>query len=76
VEQFKNSSGNDVGEVGERVRMTMAKRRAEYSVRTLSSLEQEALINELFASENPNYTPDGKNTFVMLGQEELLNLFN
>lgn len=76
IEQFKNSSGNDVGEVGERVRITMAKRRAELAVRTLSSMEQEALINELFASENPNYTPDGKNTFVMLGQEELLNLFN
>ncbi len=35
-----------------------------------------SLIGQLFSCENPNYTPDGRPTFVILGVETIEQYFN
>ena len=41
----------------------------------LGNDEMENLVNQLFACENVNYTPDGKSTLAILGQNEIERLF-
>jgi len=42
----------------------------------LRNEEMDNLFNQLFASTNPNYTPDGKNILTILQQEDIEKLFN
>lgn len=58
--------------VEERLVQAMAKR---ISVNAkMEKEEAQALIDELFACQTPNYTPDGQYTFTILSKEHLLQL--
>jgi DNA mismatch repair protein MutL len=47
-------------------------RRLSNNIQAVTQPEgQQALIDELFACSQPEFTPDGKKTFVMLRKEEL-----
>jgi DNA mismatch repair protein MutL len=40
----------------------------------LSNEEMEGIVNALFACNNPNYTPDGKNILCIIKQGEIEQL--
>ena len=58
-------------EMSESLALTLAKKAAIPYGKTLSAEEAESLIANLFASSNPNYTPDGKPILSILSEEEL-----
>ena len=42
----------------------------------LSTIEMNALIDELFTTEIPSYTPDGKRVFVVLDDQNIDEMFS
>ena len=58
-----------------RVALTMARGAAIPTGQVLSSVEMSALLDDLFATDNPNYTPDGKKILAVLPQENIDKLF-
>lgn len=54
---------------------TLARRFASRYLIRLSSDEMERLINQLFVSSNPNYTPTGEPIFTILSLEKIAILF-
>ncbi len=54
---------------------TLARRFASRYLVRLSSDEIEKLINQLFISSNPNYTPSGEPIFVILSLDKIASLF-
>ncbi len=54
---------------------TLARRFASRYLGQLSSDEMEKLINQLFLSSNPNYTPGGEPIFIILSLEKIAQLF-
>ncbi len=55
--------------------LILAKRFAGRNTAKLTPNEIENLIGQLFTSSNPNYTPSGEPTFVVLTLDRLTNLF-
>ncbi len=53
---------------------SFAKRSAARYLTRLSAEEMSALVDQLFASSNPSYTPGGDPTFTILGLEKLAGL--
>lgn len=76
IEQYKHSS--DTIHLGKREYLlrSVAKRSAIRSGKRLTQEEMISLIDRLFATKNPNYTPEGQRTFVILNINFLDNLFN
>jgi DNA mismatch repair protein MutL len=71
VEQLKHESPDAITRRTERMLGAMA-RRLSNNIQAVTQPEgQQALIDELFACSQPEFTPDGKKTFVMLRKEEL-----
>jgi len=58
-------------EISESLALTLAKKAAIAYGKILSEEEAESLIANLFASSNPNYTPDGKSILSIISEEEL-----
>lgn len=61
----------DDEEVRKNIALTMARSGAIPYGQVLNNDEMENLVNNLFACENVNYTPDGKTILYILGQEEI-----
>ena len=57
------------------IALSLAKSAAIVQGQVLSNEEMGALVDDLFASRNPNQTPDGKVVVAILGQDELDRLF-
>jgi DNA mismatch repair protein MutL len=74
IEQFKNYQSNLEVTKLEMMARALAKRTAARMRVSLSGQEMNQLIDQLFASENPNYTPEGKAIFRSLSLHELDNL--
>jgi DNA mismatch repair protein MutL len=55
---------------------SIAKRSAGKTIIKNNSIELGILIDRLFACDQPNYTPDGTPTFVMLGLDKIADFFN
>ena len=67
--------GSDVKEeVRTILALTLARAAAIVYGQVLSNDEMENIFNSLFASSNPNYTPDGKNILCILKQSEIEHL--
>lgn len=75
VEQIKNESANLQNNKNDTLAHLLAKRIAAKQMQFLSKIEMNALVDTLFASSNPNYTPDGKPIFVLLSLERLGEFF-
>jgi DNA mismatch repair protein MutL len=54
--------------------LSLARRAAIPQGQVLTNEEMENIVNELFACENVNYTPDGKNILCILKQQEIEHL--
>lgn len=63
-------------EVHRGMALTMARSSALVVGEVLSLAEMSALVNELFATEVPGYTPDGKKTFVALEDSNIDEMFS
>jgi DNA mismatch repair protein MutL len=54
----------------------MAKRSAgRFGMSRLSNQEMNTLVEQLFASSNPSYSPSGELTMKILGLAEIANIF-
>ena len=62
-------------EISETLALTLAKKAAITYGKFLSEEEAGTLIANLFASSNPNYTPDGKSILYILSEDEIEKRF-
>jgi len=71
LDQLKHESADAINNRSDRLLINMARRlsRNKHAIRQAEG--QEALIDELFACTQPEYTPDGKRVFTLLRKEEL-----
>ncbi len=74
IEQFKNYQSSLSISRAEMMARALAKRTASRMKVPLTGQEMNHLIDQLFASDNPSYTPDGKSVFRSLSLKELGNL--
>ena len=71
VEHLKHESPDAVNKRTDMLLAHMARRLSRNKHAIMQPEGQQALIDELFACSQPEYTPDGKKVFVMLRKEEL-----
>ena len=74
VEQVKESYNELKTGQSDALARSLVKRFSGYYLTKLSPLELTKLIDQLFASSNPNYTPTGELIFTMLTPERLAGL--
>ncbi|MBC6400349.1 MAG: DNA mismatch repair endonuclease MutL [Ekhidna sp.] len=75
IEQFKNNAQKlDIPKDESLVR-ALAKRTAGIKCNTLKVEELDHLMNKLFACEQPNFTPDGNPTYVLVSLEQINGWF-
>ncbi|MBP5771454.1 MAG: DNA mismatch repair endonuclease MutL [Bacteroidaceae bacterium] len=58
-----------------RLALTLARAAAIPTGQVLSSIEMQDLVEQLFATQTPNFTPDGHPVVVILQQEQIEKLF-
>lgn len=75
IEQYQQDRTDLVLDKKEKIAQAMAKRVAARLVSRMSDLEINALVDKLFATQVPNYTPSGQKTLVMMELSQLENLF-
>ncbi len=61
-------------ELNQSLALTLARNAAIPQGQVLSNDEMEGIVNDLFACDNVNYTPDGKNVLCILKQREIEHL--
>lgn len=74
VESAKEKGVSAIEEVRQSLALTLARHAAIPQGQVLSNAEMEALVNDLFACSNVNYTPDGKSVLCILKQQEIEHL--
>jgi len=75
IEQYKTLKGLPETGHAERVSRAAAQASAIHYGKQLTDLEMQQIIDQLFACENPNYTPSGKLIVKIIELEELDSLF-
>ncbi len=76
IEEYKQTESSVHGNLKERLAVSLARASAINYGKLLSSQEMQHLVDELFACENPNYTPTGKKTLSLVSLGELEKYFN
>ena len=74
IDHLKHESPDAVGKRTELLLAHMARRLSRNKSAIMQPEGQQALVDELFACSQPEYTPDGKKVFVMVRKEELDNM--
>ena len=75
LEQYQQHRTELVLDKKENMARAMAKRVASRLVNRMSELEINALVDKLFGTQVPNYTPSGQKTLVMMELNQLEELF-
>ncbi len=75
IDNAKNKGKNLSEEIHEMLSLTLAKAAAIPYGEFLNNDAMEKLIDSLFSSSMPNYTPDGKTIISVLSNEEILKRF-
>lgn len=76
VEQFKKNKSELSIDKRENMARSMAKRASIKVGQKLSAAEMRTIIDQLFACSNPNYSPNGKVIFYILGLDKIAGFFN
>ena len=76
IEQFKMNQSEITLNKSENLARSMAKRTAVKISEKLSEEEISKIFDLLFACKQPNYTPGGQSTFVVLSVDKMISLFN
>jgi DNA mismatch repair protein MutL len=71
LEEYKQTENSISGTLKERVAASLAQASAVHAGKQLSQQEMQSLVDELFACENPNYSPTGKKTLSIINISEL-----
>ena len=71
IEQLRHESHDAVSQRSDRLLVQMARRLSQNKHAIQQPEGQQALIDELFACTQPEYTPDGRKTFTMIRKEAL-----
>jgi len=74
IEQYKWNSNLQIGRQ-ENIARSLAKRSAIKPGLALSEIETYVLIEQLFATSRPNFTPDGKSIFIILSMDKISAMF-
>ncbi|UXP32392.1 DNA mismatch repair endonuclease MutL [Reichenbachiella agarivorans] len=75
IEQFKFNKSELSLNKQENIARSIAKRSASRTKISKEIVELKSLIDRLFACDQPNYTPNGTPTFVILGLEKIVEFF-
>ena len=75
LEQFKQNTKTLELPRKENLNRAMARRMAKSRCQTLGDVEVDHLIDQLFACEQPNYTPGGKPTYVLISLDKINSWF-
>lgn len=75
IEQYKWNAQELKLSKSENLAQAFAKRSSMKKGQKMEKEEMNSLIGQLFGCENPNYTPDGRPTFVILGVETIEQYF-
>ena len=75
IEQYKWNTQELKLSKTENLAQAFAKRSSMKKAQKMEKEEMNSLIGQLFTCENPNYTPDGRPTFVILGLETIEQYF-
>ena len=76
IEQYKFFQSELSLSISENMARSMAIRSSRNMTLSKDPVEHTALLDRLFACKQPNYTPKGIPTFVILGLEKIANFFN
>ncbi len=76
IEEYKQTENTVKGNIKERIAYSLAKSAAISYGETITDTEMRHIVDELFACENPNYTPSGKKILSILNLDEIEKLFN
>ena len=77
LEQIKNENTDFTSHRNEKIAQAMANKTAvKYTQKKLNNEELNALIGQLFASSNPNFSPNGEEISKMLTEDYLIKLFS
>ena len=77
LEQIKNENTDFTSHRNEKIAQAMANKTAsKYTQKKLSNEEMNALIGQLFASSNPNFSPNGEEISKLMTEDYLINLFS
>ncbi len=71
IDQLKHESPDVLNKRAETLLINMARRLSRNKHAIQQPEGQQALVDELFACSNPEYTPDGKKVFTLVRKEEL-----
>ncbi len=75
LEQLKHHSSSPDTDHRQQLARSMARKVATIPDHALDKEEMESLIDRLFGCNNPNYTPFGERTYVVMASSEIENLF-
>ncbi len=75
IDNYKEEHGNIQTSIKDILAKSLARRQAVKAGRPLNAQEMNSLIDDLFATGEPNYSPDGKTAVVILTVEELEKKF-
>ena len=75
VEQFKRNQSELSIPLGENLAQSLAKRTAIKTGQKLMKEEMDAIVQGLFACNNPNFSPEGKPTFFIFDSSKIENHF-
>jgi DNA mismatch repair protein MutL len=75
IEQFKHFRSDLTLDRQEKLARSFAKRSASRYTNRLTPPEMNILVDQLFASSNPNFTPSGEPTLTILSLEKIAALF-
>jgi DNA mismatch repair protein MutL len=75
IEQFKNFKNELSLDKRENLARSLSRRASIKKGQKLNSQEMETLVGQLFASQNPNYSPAGNKTFVKLDLNNIHSFF-
>ena len=77
LEQIKNENVDFASHRYEKIAQAMAiKTAGKYTQKKLSNEEMNALIGQLFASSNPNFSPNGEEISKLMTENYLIDLFS
>jgi DNA mismatch repair protein MutL len=71
IDQLRHESNDAVGQRSDKLLMQLARRLSRNKHAIQQPEGQQALIDELFACTQPEYTPDGKRVFTMMKKDAL-----
>jgi len=77
LEQIKNENTDFTSHRNEKIAQALANKTAsKYTQKKLSHEEMNALIGQLFASSNPNFSPNGEEISKLMTEDYLIHLFS